>query len=813
VSEGARSLSAVIGIRALGHALLETLDSLEHHFRGEIEIVLVAGSAGDPRALRALQGLAARSGRRFAARPEEVAWAELPGNAMLLLDAGDILTASFFERAASALAADPALGAATSRVRSQWPSGRDELLPLPATDRARLLADPWAASRAALCRRDALLAVGPPDSGLHPFEGADLWLRLLAAGWGIAAIDEPLLLRRPRAPSSSELPADAAAGLAALAQRHLVGTGREGPGILIDCQRRLEEAAGAHPLRLERRDGALDEIACLEREIGAARVERSRWGLPSFDWGELRRTAPVSREWGEDRGKPIDRFYIEAFVEMHREDLRGAVLEVQEPGLTERFGGGAIERIDVVDVEASNPRATLLADLRNAAHIEDSSFDCFVLTQTLHVIADVPAVLREARRILRPGGVLLATFPTASRVCVEYGREGDFWRATEAGVRELFRAAFADHEISLHAYGNLLTSVAFLEGMACHELDAAEFAPFDPWYPLLFGVRAVKSPELASSARPRPVLAVSERPPGTILLYHRVARAELDPHHLALSPELFSEQMQQIARSSLPLPLADFVAAARAGSLPAGAVAVTLDDAYRDNLDHASPILLAHGVPATFFAVSGAGLGGEVFWWDALAERLLGPGARPPELVLRLDGGEHRFATDSAASRRGAHDVLHARLVECDAAARDAVLAQLASWAGDAVLAAPRPLDAAGLRELAARPGHAIGAHGVDHLALSRQPPEAQEREIAESKRVLEAALGSEIRDFSYPYGDVCASVARRVRAAGYASAVCCEAGGVGSRSDPWRLPRLEIHAGNADRFAALLSSLAAPRR
>jgi peptidoglycan/xylan/chitin deacetylase (PgdA/CDA1 family) len=289
-----------------------------------------------------------------------------------------------------------------------------------------------------------------------------------------------------------------------------------------------------------------------------------------------------------------------------------------------------------------------------------------------------------------------------------------------------------------------------------------------------------------------------------------VAEARLDPHRLALAPELFSAQMQEIARSFAPLPLADFVAAARAGALPAGAVAVTLDDAYRDNLDHASPILLAHGVPATFFAVAGASLGEEVFWWDALAERLLGPGARPPELVVRLDGGEHRFATDSAASRRIAHDVLHGRLVECAAAARDAVLAQLATWAGDAELEAPRPLDVVGLRELAARPGHSIGAHGVDHLALSRQPVDAQQREIAESKRVLESALGSEIRDFSYPYGDVSASVARRVRAAGYASAVSCDVGGVGSRSDPWRLPRVEIHSGNADRFTSLLRALRA---
>ena len=814
MSEGTRpaTTTARVSVRGLGHALLETLDSLGREGPGIEATVLVAEDVSDERVLAALRGLATQPGRRLALRPEDAAWPALAGDAVLLLDAGDVLEAGFLERANAALADDASLAMVTSGVRRQWPSGRDEILPPPLLARESLLADPWAAPRAALCRRTALLAIGALEPGLHPFERVDLWLRLLAAGWRVQALDEPLLVQRPRPPAGGA-PESAAASLAALARRHLVGPDAAGAEILLESQRRLERAAALHPARLERRDRALEEIARLDGAIAARRAERRRSGLPAVDWGELRRTAPVSRQWGEDRGQPIDRFYIESFVDAHRHDVRGVVLEVQESDLSERVGGGEIERIDVIDVEAGNPRATLLADLRRAAHIPDASYDCFLLTQTLHVIADVPAVLREARRILRPGGVLLATFPTASRVCVEYGREGDFWRATEAGVRELFRAAFADDELELHAYGNLLTTVAFLEGLACHELEASEFAPFDPWYPLLFGVRAVKHPVARGAGAPRPALRVAERPHGAILLYHRVAHAALDPHRLALPPELFAAQMQELRRSFVPLPLGELVSRARAGSLPPGAVAVTLDDAYQDSLDHASPILLEHGVPATFYAVAAASRSEEPFWWDVLCERLLGPGERPQELVIRLDGGEHRFPTDSAASRHATHDALHRRLVVGDAEARDAVLAQLAAWAGDAVLAAPRPLGAAGLRELASRAGHTLGAHGLDHLALSRQPADAQEREIAEGRRVLEALLGAPVRDFSYPYGDVSASVARRVRAAGFATAVSCDAGGVSARSDPWRLPRVEIHAGNADRFASLVREAGARKR
>src|SRR5206468_11164359 len=122
------------------------------------------------------------------------------------------------------------------------------------------------------------------------------------------------------------------------------------------------------------------------------------------------------------------------------------------------------------------------------------------------------------------------------------------------------------------------------------------------------------------------------------------------------------------------------------------------------------------------YAVAAASRDEEPFWWDVLGLRLLGPGERPPELVIHLDGGEHRFPTGSAAARHATHDALHGRLVAGDVATRDAVLAQLAAWDGGAAAAAARPLGAAGLRELAARAGHTLGAHGLDHLALSRQP-------------------------------------------------------------------------------------------
>jgi len=104
--------------------------------------------------------------------------------------------------------------------------------------------------------------------------------------------------------------------------------------------------------------------------------------------GSLRRTAPISTNWGYDRGSPVDRYYIEAFLEEHRMDVRGACLEVADDAYIRRFDTG-VTSTDVLDVDGSNPHATIVADLTDARHVESGRFDCFILTQTLQFVYDV----------------------------------------------------------------------------------------------------------------------------------------------------------------------------------------------------------------------------------------------------------------------------------------------------------------------------------------------------------------------------------------------------------------------------------------
>jgi SAM-dependent methyltransferase len=223
--------------------------------------------------------------------------------------------------------------------------------------------------------------------------------------------------------------------------------------------------------------------------------------ISPVNWGDLRRVTPISNVWGLDRGRPLDRYYIENFLERNRVDIKGRVLEVKDPWYTNTYGTG-VTRVDVLDINAANQRATIVADLSKRGSVPIDAFDCFVFTQTLHIIYDIRAVLSNVYRLLKPEGVLLCTIPAVRRINYEDGglENGDFWRFTSASVRRLFSEFFAPDSYQVAGFGNVLTCVAFLHGLSPDELTHDELDFVDPWFPLIYCVRAVKSRQRKSAA-------------------------------------------------------------------------------------------------------------------------------------------------------------------------------------------------------------------------------------------------------------------------------------------------------------------------
>ncbi len=849
-------LAAIVLCRGLRRRLLERLEMLRRQDIGELLIVLVSAGERDDMSRRVLASAAAATDVVHVEAPAASSGSGLPGSglpaaalrnagveaavaeAVFFLEPGFDLEPGYCRRALEALAADPALDFVTGpQAAAAGEAAAPSDIGLPA-----LLGHPEAIHPAAVFRRrlwedlggfDERLEMSPPaPQGVQSaLEMYDFWLRAVERGARGTVLDDA----RQAGPLVRPLPAAGELGdrsrlrrevrlpaLTAVFAKHRPLFEADPAAVLIPRERQLQELSVRRRALHQRRARAVEEVERLNGEIRGLTAELRLHGRDRVEWGDLRRTTPISSEWGTDRGKPIDRRYIEEFLAAHAGDIRGAVLEVQEGDYTRDFGGERVEHSDVVDFNPDNPRATIVADLRRAAAIPPASYDCFILTQTVHVIDDMRAALAECARILKPGGVLLLTFPCLSRVCLEYGDDGDFWRLTEAGARRLVYEVFPPEQVSTRSYGNVMTAAAFLYGLACDELRDEEFDAYDPFHPVLVGVRAVKPGEPAAGvpaagvpAAGVPATRTPRRPSsGVILAYHRVASCSQDLHGMCVPAAEFRAQMEHLRRHRHLLDLVELATRGSSDDLPPGAVAVTFDDGYADALTAAAPVLSELGIPATFFVATEGldnGAGERGYWWDRLERIFYGTEELPERLEIRLRGESRRFATVAAGERQAAHRELYRAILRCPPAQRDEALRQLGRWSGIDLrpAGAGRPMSGDEVVRLAAIDGLTIGAHSVHHLALSHQPFETQQREIMESKTALERLLSRPVPAFAYPYGDVCDPAVDLVRAASFRLAVTCEEAAVGPRSDPLRLPRFTVPGRSGSNFGAWLKAAA----
>jgi SAM-dependent methyltransferase len=220
---------------------------------------------------------------------------------------------------------------------------------------------------------------------------------------------------------------------------------------------------------------------------------------PPVGWvrfGDLRRLRPISSDYGNSRGLEIDRYYIERFLAEHARDIHGRVLEIKHNTYTKKYGQDRVAKSDILHPVEGNPDATIVADLTKAEHLPSDCYDAIIFTQTLQVIYDIRTVIATLHRILKPGGVLLATASGMAQLSLEdFDKWGEYWRFTSLSARLLFEEEFAAGNVTVTAYGNVLVAIAFLEGLACDDLKRSELDARDRSYEVLIAVRAVK-PEL-----------------------------------------------------------------------------------------------------------------------------------------------------------------------------------------------------------------------------------------------------------------------------------------------------------------------------
>jgi len=217
---------------------------------------------------------------------------------------------------------------------------------------------------------------------------------------------------------------------------------------------------------------------------------------PPVGWvrlGSLGRLRPISRDWGMERGDPIDRYYIERFLARQAEDIRGRVLEIGDNRYTRQFRGDRVSESVILHVEEQKEGVTLIGDLVSGTNVPTEAFDCALVTQTLQFIFDVPAAIQTIHRLLKPGGVALITVSGISQISrYDMDHWGHYWSFTSRSLANLFAAAFPSNCVQVEAHGNVLAAVAFLHGLAWQELSQKQLDYLDPDYELLLTVRAQK---------------------------------------------------------------------------------------------------------------------------------------------------------------------------------------------------------------------------------------------------------------------------------------------------------------------------------
>jgi len=210
-----------------------------------------------------------------------------------------------------------------------------------------------------------------------------------------------------------------------------------------------------------------------------------------IDFGSLRRVVPISRVWGYDRGLPIDRYYIERFLRGHSSDICGQVLEIGDNTYTRRFGGDRVTSSDVLNLY-DTPGTTIMADLASAPHIPSDNFDCIIFTQTLQFIYDLHSAVATLHRILRPGGILLATFPGITHTQDDQWARHWSWSLSARSGERLFGEAFSPEAVHVEGFGNVLAAISFLHGVATEELTPEELDFRHPGFDVTIAVRASK---------------------------------------------------------------------------------------------------------------------------------------------------------------------------------------------------------------------------------------------------------------------------------------------------------------------------------
>lgn len=223
----------------------------------------------------------------------------------------------------------------------------------------------------------------------------------------------------------------------------------------------------------------------------------------------------------------------------------------------------------------------------------------------------------------------------------------------------------------------------------------------------------------------------------------------------------------------------------------------TFDDAYRDNLKFALPVLRRQQCPFTLYVPTALVDGVGEVWWQALEDIVAAQSA----VAVTYLGETDYLPTATLAEKQHAYDSIYWRMRAMPESDRVHFIREFAGQYGFDLEAHCRELimDWSELRIFAGNQLCTLGAHTVHHYELAKLGAVEARNEIEQSLRVMKAQFGTTPIHLSYPIGGPASAGSREfeiVRELGLRSAVTTRPGGLyhHHRESPHALPRISLN-------------------
>jgi peptidoglycan/xylan/chitin deacetylase (PgdA/CDA1 family) len=303
---------------------------------------------------------------------------------------------------------------------------------------------------------------------------------------------------------------------------------------------------------------------------------------------------------------------------------------------------------------------------------------------------------------------------------------------------------------------------------------------------------------LSLSPLPGLVRALSQSR-GVIFTLHRVlpeTPADFSPNAiLQVRPDFLDHVIERIRSLDIDIVSLD-EAIERLGAKSKGRpfVVFTFDDAYKDNLEFALPVLKRHDCPFTLYVPTALVDGTGEVWWQAIEDII----ARQDAVML---GEGEQFDASTLTLKQQAYEAIYWRMRKMPEADRVLLVRDFAARHAYDLDQQCRDLimDWPELLRIASDPLCTIGAHTVHHYELAKLPLEQARAEMGQSADILSERLGRRPAHISYPIGGPASAGEREFGLAkdlGFRSGVTTRPGGLYARhaQSLHALPRVSLN-------------------